>query len=144
MAPHLEPHRQAIDLIESADNCERHLNRLRTHASGRKVKHTSGKKHALLEDVITRVNSNIQLLKAWTAAISKGRQTSDEAIRSSINDFFESIVLRKKDARKALDDRLALGLLASKKSKYDTTPDSTQNVADLGTGKQSSNVSGRR
>lgn len=122
MAPSLEPPRQKIDLIESADRCERHLNRLRTYASDRKVKHTSGKKHALLEDVITRVNSNIQLLKAWTAAIRKGRQTSDETIRSSINEVFENIVSRKAKAQKALDDRLGRGLLASERSKYDTTP----------------------
>lgn len=128
MPPSLEPPRQEIDLIESADRCERYLNHLRTHATDRKVKHTSGKKHALLEDVITRLNSNIQLLKAWTAAISKGRQTSDEAIRSSINQVFEYIVSRKEDAQKALDDRLTLGLLASKKSKYDTTPDSAHKM----------------
>lgn len=111
-----------IDLIESADRCQRRLDRLRAHASDRKVKHTSGKKHALLEDVITRLNSNIQLLKAWTAAISKGRQTSDEKIRSSINEVFENIVSRKEKAQKALDGRLARGWLASERSKYDTTP----------------------
>jgi len=144
MAPSLEPPRQKIDLIESADKCGDHLDHLRKHASDRKVKHASGKKHALLEDVITRVNSNIRLLKAWTAAISKGRQTSDETIRSSINDVFENIVSRKVDAQRALDHRLALGLLASEKSKYGITPDPTQIVADLEIGKQTSNVSGRR
>jgi len=123
MAPSLDPPHQKIDLIESADRCERHLNSLRTYASDRRVKHTSGKKHALLEDVITRVNSNIQLLKAWTAAISKGRQTSDETIRSSINEVFDNILLRKADAQKALNHRLALGMLASEKTKYDMTPD---------------------
>ena len=119
MAPALGTPHQTIDLIQSAATCERHLNNLRQHARNHKVKYTSGKKHALLEDVITRSNSNIQSLKAWTAAITKGRQTSDESIKASINAVFDNIVLRKKDAQKALDHRLELGLLATDKSKCD-------------------------
>ena len=119
MAPSLESHHPKIDLIESAVKCERRLDGLRQYARDRKVKYTSGKKHAVLEEVITRSNSNIQSLKAWTAAISRGRQTSDENIRASIHAVFENIVSRKKDAQKALDHRLAL-VFAFEKSKYDT------------------------
>ena len=118
MAPFLESPHPKIDLIDSAVQCERHLDRLRQHARDRLVKYTTGKKHVLLEEVITRSNSNIQSLKAWTAAIRMGRQTSDESIRASINAVFENIVSRKKDAQKALDHRLELALWAFDKYKY--------------------------
>ena len=117
MAPSLEPRHQKIDLIKSADRCEEYLNRLKKHASDRKTEYTSGKKHILLQDVITRTNTNIQSLKAWTAAIGKGRQTSDEEIKASIDAVFGNIVSRVADAREALDHRLRLGLLASEKTK---------------------------
>ena len=126
MAPSLEPPHPKIDLIESAAKCERHLHSLRQHARDRKVKYTTGKKHTLLEEVITRSNSNIQSLKAWTAAISRGRQTSDESIRASINAVFENIVSRKKDAQKALDHRLALKF-SLEKFKYDIARGCTWN-----------------
>lgn len=118
MAPSLESSQQKIDLIESAVKCERRLDSLRQHARDLKVKYTSGKKHALLEEVITRSNSNIQSLKNWTAAISRGRQTSDDSIRANIDAVFENILSRKKDAQKALDHRLAL-VFALEKYKYD-------------------------
>ncbi|KAL8794605.1 MAG: hypothetical protein Q9195_002801 [Heterodermia aff. obscurata] len=122
MAPSLESSNPKIDLIESAVKCELRLDSLRQHARDLKVKHTSGKKHALLEEVITRSNSNIQSLKAWTAAISRGRQTSDESIRASINEVFENILSRKKDAQKALDHRLAL-VFALEKYKKEAVED---------------------
>ena len=117
MAPSLEPAKQPINLIESADRCEQHLNSLRKYASDGKTKHNSGKKKVLLEDVITRVNSNIQSLKAWTAAITKGRQTSDEEIKASVNAVFENIVSRVADAKEALSRRLGFSMWNSDKSK---------------------------
>lgn len=125
MAPSLESPHPKIDLIESAVKCERQLDSLRKYAHDRKDKYT-GKKHALLLEVITRSNSNIQSLKAWTAAISRGRQTSDENIRASINAVFENIVSRKKDAQKALDHRLALKISLEKR-KYDIAQGCTWN-----------------
>lgn len=118
MATSPQPSHERIDLIKSADRCEQHLNYLRKHASDLKIKHAKGKKHDLLKDVITRGNVNIQSLKAWTAAVSKGRQTSDESIRASVNAVFENIVARVADAKEALDHRLGLRLLVSQKSKY--------------------------
>lgn len=117
MAPSLEPRRQKIDLIKSADTCEEHLSRLKKHASDLKSKHSSGKKNILLDDVIKRSNTNIQSLKAWTAAIGKGRQTSDEDIKASIDAVFGNIVSRVADSKDALDHRLGLGFLASEKTK---------------------------
>ena len=135
MAPALESSRPKIDLIESAVKCERHLDNLRQYARDRKAKYTTGKKHALLEEVITRSNSNIQSLKAWTAAISRGRQTSDENIRASINAVFENILSRKKDAQKALDHRLAL-VLAFEKYKYTGRKAVHGSLADSETGRK--------
>ena len=103
MAPSVEPRHQKIDLIKSADTCEEHLK--------------SGNKHNLLQHVIKPTNTNIQSLKAWTAAIGKGRQTSDEEIKASIDAVFGNIVLRVADAKEALDHRLRLGFLASEKTK---------------------------
>ena len=117
MEPPLEPPRQRIDLIKSADRCEQHLNSLKRHATDLKIKHSSGKKHVLLKEIITRSNASIQSLKAWTAAIRKGRQTSDENIRASVNAVFGNIVSRVADARDALDHRLGLSFMASEKSK---------------------------
>lgn len=118
MAPSLEPAQPPINLIKSADRCEQHLNGLRKYASDSKTKYNSGKKKILLEDVITRLNSNIQSLKAWTAAITKGRQTSDEEIKASVNSVFENIVSRVDDAKEALSHRLGLSVFSSDKSKY--------------------------
>lgn len=117
MAPSLEPAQRPINLIKSADRCEQHLNGLRKYASDSKTKYHSGKKKVLLEDVITRVNSNIQSLKAWTAAITKGRQTSDEEIKASVNSVFENIVSRVDDAKEALSHRLGFSVLNFAKSK---------------------------
>lgn len=117
MAPPLEPPPQQIDLSESADKCERRLDQLKKHATEQKANYKSGKKHRLLEDVIASCNSNIQSLKTWRAAISKGRQTSDESIRASINSVFENIILRVADARSALKHRLGLRRVALDKSK---------------------------
>lgn len=64
MASSLEPAQRPINLIESADRCEQHLNSSKKYANNSKTKHNSGKKKVLLEDVITSVNSNIQSLKA--------------------------------------------------------------------------------
>ena len=116
MAPSLKPGQHPINLIESARKCEKDLNRLRKHASDRKTKQNGAKK-ALLEDVITRVNSNIQSLKNWTAAIAKGTQTQDEERKASVNAVFNNIELRVKDAEKALNHRLGFTLLPSKKSR---------------------------
>lgn len=117
MAPSLEPAQRPINLIESADRCEQHLNMLRKYASDRKAKHSSGKKRVLLQDVIIRVNSNIQSLKTWTIAITKGRQTSDEEIKASVKAVFENIVFRVDDAKEALSRRLGFSFLSSDKSK---------------------------
>ena len=106
-----------INLIKSADRCEQHLNWLRKYASDSKTNYNSGKKKVLLEDVITRVNSNIQSLKAWTAAITKGRQTSDEEIKASVNSVFENIISRVNDAKEALSHRLGFSVWNSDKSK---------------------------
>ena len=117
MATSPKPSHQEIDLIKSADSCEQHLSQLKKHASDLKAKHTGGKKHALLVDVVGRANTSIQALKTWTAAFSKGRQTSDESIRTSVNAVFGNIESRVTDAKEALDHRLGLGLLASERSK---------------------------
>lgn len=117
MAPSLEPPQRPINLIESADRCEQHLDWLRKYASDSKAKHNNGKKRVLLKDVITRVNSNIQSLKTWTIAITKGRQTSDEEIKASVKAVFENIVSRVDDARKALSHRLGFSMWTSDKSK---------------------------
>lgn len=116
MAPSPKPGQHPINLIDSANKCEKDLNRLRKHASDRKTKQNGAKK-ILLEEVITRVNSNIQSLKNWTAAIAKGRQTQDEERKASVDAVFNNIELRVKDAEKALDHRLDFALLASKKSR---------------------------
>ena len=138
----MEPRHQKIDLIKSADTCEEHLNRLKKHASDLKTQYTIGKKHILLEDVVTRSNTHIQSLKAWTAAIGKGRQTSDEEIKASIDAVFGNIVSRVADAKEALDHRLRLGLWASEKTKYAITQARlcTQALADIAVEKQTVNV----
>lgn len=117
MAPPLRSRDKKIDLIESAAKCEQCLDQLRKHARDKKTKYTKGKKQALLEDIITHGNRAIKSLKAWIAAIGRGRQTSDESIQKSIDVTFDSIISRVKDAREALDHRLRLGL-AREKSKY--------------------------
>lgn len=117
MAPSLEPAQQPINLIKSADRCEQHLSSLRKYASDSKKKHNSGKKKVILEDVIARLNSNIQSLKAWTAAITKGRQTSEEEIKASINAVFENIISRAADAKEALSRRLDFSSWKLDKSK---------------------------
>ena len=108
---------EPIDLSESAKKCERRLDHLRKHATEQKTIITSGKKHRLLEDIIASCNTHIQSLKAWRAAINKGRQTSDESIRDSINFFFENIISRVADAQAALKHRLGLSRYALDKSK---------------------------
>lgn len=113
----LEPAQRPINLIKSADRCEQHLDGLRTYASDSKIKYNSGKKKILLEDVIARLNSNIKSLKAWTAAITKGRQTSDEEIKTSVNAVFENIISRVNDAKGALSHRLGFSVWNSDKSK---------------------------
>ena len=117
MAPSSELRRPKVDLIKSADTCREILNRLKEHASDRKSVYTSGKKHIILQDVITRTSTNILSLKAWTAAIGKGRQTSDEEIKASIDAVFGIIVSSIADAREALDHRLRLGPLTSEKTR---------------------------
>lgn len=117
MARPLEPSSQQINLSESADKCERRLDQLKKHATEQKANYRSGKKHRLLGDVIASCNSNIQSLKAWRAAISKGRQTSDESIRASIDSVFENIIARVADAKAALKHRLGLSFVAFDKSK---------------------------
>ena len=116
MAPSPQPG-QPIDLIETANRCEQHLNQLRKYASNSKTKHNSAKKKTLLENVITRVNDNIQSLKTWTAAIAKGRQTTDEGKKASVNAVFNNIESRVKDAEKALSHRLEFPIWTSDKSK---------------------------
>ena len=117
MAPSQEPRQQPINLIESAERCERRLNRLKRHATDCKTKHNSGKKKKLLEDVIARVHGNVASLKAWTAAIMKGRQTGDTEIIVAINAVFENIVSRADEANTTLNHRLNLSRLAFNKSK---------------------------
>ena len=117
MEASLEPPHEKIDLIKSADTCEDHLNRLKRYASDLTSQYPSGKKNVLLKDVVARSNTSVQSLKAWAAAIGKGRQTSDEAIKASIDAVFGNIILRVANAREALDHRLRLGLLASEKTK---------------------------
>ena len=123
MAASLEPKPDEINLLKSADQCEQLLNRLKKHASDQKKIYKSGKKHTLLENVTSHATSNIQSLKTWTAAISKGRQTSDPEIRRSANDLFNNVTLRVGDAEKALDHRLALGRLTREKTKCEITHD---------------------
>lgn len=118
MASPLESSTQQINLSESAEQCERCLDHLKKHATEQKAKLGSGKKHKLLEDMIASCDSNIQSLKAWRAAINKGRQTSDESIRASINFFFQNIISRVADARTALQHRLSLSRYALDKSKW--------------------------
>ena len=117
MAPSLKPTSQPIDLIDSVERCMQHLDSLREYASDGRAKHNSGKKKVVLEEVITRVNSNIQALKAWTAAIRKGRQTTDEEIKTTINAVFDIIVSRVHDAKKALSLRLKPSMFRSNKAK---------------------------
>ena len=117
MAPSLKPARRPIDLLDSAERCRQHLDSLREYAKDSRAKHSSGEKKLVLDEVIARVNSNIQALKAWTAAIHKGRQTADEEIKTSVNAVFDNIVPRVHDARKALSHRLKLSRLGSNKSK---------------------------
>ncbi len=117
MAPSLKPTSQPIDLIDSAERCKQHLDSLREYASDSRAKHNRGKKKVVLEEVITRVNSNIQALKAWTAAIHKGRQTHDEEIKTLVNAGFDNIVSRVHDAKKALSHRLKLAKFGFDKSK---------------------------
>ena len=117
MSPSLEPSKTPIDLIDSANKSEEQLSKLKSFATEKKQKHGSGKKKALLEDVINHVNSNIQSLKAWTAAINEGRQTSDEEIKKSIHAVFENIVARVADAKQALGHRLGMSAFASHTSK---------------------------
>lgn len=143
MAPSLEPPQRPINLIESADKCEQHLNWLMKYASDSKANHNSGKKRVLLEDVITRVHSNIYSLKTWTIAITKGRQTSDEEIKASVKAVFENIVSRVDDAREALSHRLGFSLWTSDKSKCVMLQGCIQVEADSGTGHQKLHVSGR-
>ena len=108
MATTLEPREQLIRLIESA---EQSLNRLKKHASDSKAKHSSAEEKLLLDDVIKRVNSNIASLKAWTAAINKGRQTSDTEIIATINSIFDRILSCVAEATERLNHRLGLSIL---------------------------------
>ena len=126
MARSLELSHQEINLIASADRCERHLGRLKKRASDLRIKHTTGKKHAVLEKAITHCNSNIKSLKNWTAAFNQGRQTSNRQIRASTNEFFNVILSKIADAEKALDKRLELHFWATK-SKYGAIQFSTRN-----------------
>ena len=131
-----------IDLFESAAICERRITALRKHAINLKLEYTSGKKRTLLDDVITRSNSNIKSLRAWTVAVRQGRQTSSYEIRASINEVFNNILLLLAKAKKALDHRLQLSCLAWPKSKYDPTQSSTP-VADLDIERQALKLFGR-
>ena len=106
-----------IDLIETADRCEQRLEGLKTFAYNSRVKHNSKGKKILLDDVITRIKSNIQSLRAWTAAIVKGRQTKDEQIKASVNEVFKNIISRTADASQGLKHRLEISILRSDKSK---------------------------
>ena len=116
MAPSPQPGQRPINLTETADRCEQHLDHLRRHASDSKRKHNSAKKKELLEGVITRVTGNIQSLKSWIAAIAKGRQTADEEKKASINAIFNEIITRVEDAEKALDHKLELRMWTFRKS----------------------------
>ena len=105
MATTLEPRQKSIRLIESAEKCEQSLNRLKKFASDSKAKHSSAEKKLLLDDVIKRVNSNIAPLKAWTAAINKGRQTSTTEI------ILDKILSWVAEATEILNHRLGLSIL---------------------------------
>ena len=110
MATTLEPRQQLIRLIESAEKYEQSLNRLKKHANDSKEKHSSAEKKLLLDDVIKRVNSNIASLKAWTAAINKGRQTSNTEIIATI-DSVSNALSYLDDATEILNHRLGLSIL---------------------------------
>ena len=111
MATTLEPRQQPIRLIESAKKCEQSLKRLKKHANDSKAKHSSAEKKLLLDDVITRVNSSIASLKAWTPAISMGRQTSNTEVIATINSVFDRILWWVAEATERLNHRLELSIL---------------------------------
>ena len=70
-----------------------------------------------IDDVVARIKSNIQYLKAWTAAIAKGRQTNDKSTRVSVDEVFKNIILRTEDASQGLRHRLAMSMKITHKSK---------------------------
>ena len=106
MATTLEPRQQPIRLIESAKKCEESLKRLKKLANDSKAKHSSAEEKLLLDDVITCVNSSIASLKAWTAAISMGRQTSNTEIIAAIKSIFDHILSWGAEATERLNHRL--------------------------------------
>ena len=111
------PSQRPINLIEIADRCQQHLEGLKKYAYDSKTKHNSKEKKILLDDVVTRIKSNIQSLTAWTAAIAKGRQTKDEDIKASVKEVFENIISRTADALQGLKHRLDISMLRSNRSK---------------------------
>lgn len=113
----LQPTQQAINLFRSAYRCEQHLDCLKKYASDSKVRYNNGKKKVLLENVIARLNSNIQSLKAWSLAIAKQRQTPDEEFQTSIHSTFVKITSRVDDVKEILSHRLKSSVSSSAKSK---------------------------
>ena len=113
----LKHSQQPIDLIESARRCEQRLNQLRKFASDSRTKHNSGKKKNLLDDVVTRINDNVHSLRAWIAALAKGRQTREENIKASVDEVFDNIVLLTNDASRVLAHRLGFSIFVSDESK---------------------------
>ena len=100
-------HRPAT-LIEAARKCQTHLETLRQYAQKSKGEHYTSATQTLLDEVARQTNGSIGSLKAWTAEIEKGRQTSDESIINTVNAYFEQLEEGITAAEVALELRLRL------------------------------------
>lgn len=106
MAP-LDSYQRPAVLVGSARKAEFQLNRFRQQALKRK----SGRREAskqILEDTVSDINKSIGSLKAWSAELSKGTETTDKNVLITTNGYFVQLEKRIAIARKALDNRFGL------------------------------------
>lgn len=119
-------------LIETARQCQTHLEALGKHAQKKKAEHyTLGTKN-LLDEVVRHTNGSIGSLKTWITEIEKGRQTSDESIINTVNAYFIQLEDGITAAEVALNRRLHLrwdGILRTKRK--EATAQLLNNLADI-------------
>ena len=101
-------------LLVTARRCEDLLERLKQHADHSKRRHLTTATLSLLDEVAGHVTGNCNALKAWSAAVRQGRQTTDLNIIKTVDEYFLQLESRIAHAENALRHRLGLRMLLHK------------------------------
>lgn len=101
-------------MIDTARECDNLLEQLKQHADRSKRRHLTTATLSLLDEVVGHVTGNSNALKAWSAAVGKGRQTTDPNIIRTVDEHFRQLEKRIAHVESALRHRLGLRMLLHK------------------------------